>query len=128
MTREQLANALRRLHTDGLTTASLEVFVPTSTPNPGEGYTTTTPDSPTATVAARVTTAAESSERDAGGTASETDVQITVRDDTSVPWREYGAEGEAPIRVTDLTTGKTYHVKTVTDQHNGLLRLEAVEV
>lgn len=128
MARDRLANALRRVHTDALHNTTIEVYTPTETPDPGQGYSVSYPDVPDATIDAHASSIEDSTDRDEGGTASEADVIIRVKNNTGISWIEYGAESEASIQVVDVDTGVRYEIVAVGSEHNGLLKLEAVEV
>jgi len=109
----------------------VEVYEPTESYSPGDGYTVTRPnpetDSPDATYEARAMDPQATSERERGGTTTEADRVFEVRDDTGQTWTDYGESGEAAVRVREVDTGIVYTVTTVTDRLDGRERLDCVE-
>lgn len=128
MTRDRIANALRRAHTAALANTTIDVFEPSVEYEQGDGWTVTYPSEPTTTLDARVDSPSASSDRERSGTTSEIDAVVRVRDDTGHEWTGYGEETEAPARVEDTADGTRYEVQSVVDQHNGTLELEVVEL
>lgn len=128
MTRDQIANALQRVHTQSLANTTIDVYEPTESYSAGEGYTVTYPDSPTESgIPARADSPQPSSDRDTGGTTSEVDQVYRVRDDARSTWTGFGEDGEAPARIEDTDTNTTYVVQTPVDERNGIIRLECTE-
>jgi len=128
MTRDRVANALRRAHSTVLANTTIDVYPPTETHTQGEGWTVTYPNTPTASYDARIDSPSPDAERDRGGTTAEIDVVIRVRDDTGQTWTGWGENTEAAVRVEDTGDGTRYEVQSVVDPHNGTIELEAVEV
>ena len=128
MVRDRIANALRRVHSDGLHNTRVDVYEPTESFTQGEGWDVTYPDAASATYDARVDEPSADADRERSGTSSEIDVVVIVRDDTGQQWTGFGDETDAPARVRDWADAKLYEVRTVVDAHNGTLELEAVEV
>lgn len=128
MTRDRVQNALRRVHTDALHNTTIDVFEPAESFSQGDGWSVTYPDSASATYDARVESPTDDVERTVYGTVGEIDVDVRVRDDTGQQWKSFGDDTEAPARITDTGTGITYEVQAVVEQHDGLVRLGAVEV
>lgn len=62
--------------------------------------------------------------RDVTGAESAVDAEVYVRDDTGIAWQ---SPDERPDRVTDTLTGVTYDVYEVSNEDNGLLRLDCIE-
>jgi len=127
VTRDRIANALRRAHTD-LANTTIEVYEPTVTYEQGDGYDVSYPDEPAAEYDVRVDSPEASSERERSGTISEIDAVVIVRDDTGQQWTGFDEETEAPARVEDTADGTRYEVQSVVDQHNGTLELEVAEL
>jgi hypothetical protein len=106
---------------------SLDVYEPTETYTPGEGYSVTYPGSPARTVDAEIVPPEVLADRNRGGTTSEADAIIRVAEPRS-QWVGFGSEGEASVEVVDTETGVRYQVETVASERNGLTRLEASEL
>jgi len=128
MTDDRIAGALRRVHTSALANTSIDVFEPSETYDPGSGFTVSYPDTPSATYAARVVSPAARADRDRGGTTSELDAVVVVRDDTGQTWTDFTDEQEAPVELVDTADGTRFEVERVVDPHNGTLELEVVEI
>lgn len=128
MSRDSLERAMRRLHSAELSNTTIEVYEPTESYTPGEGYSITYPDTPTTTYDARVDTPTDAPDSDRSGTTAEIDAVARVRDDTGQQWTSFGESGEAPVRITDTADGTTYEVQGVTDRHDGLTTLDVAEV
>lgn len=124
---DRIANALKRAHSGHLANTSIEVYEPTEEYAAGDGWTVTYPDTPAATYDARVDSPSARSDRGEGGTRSEIDAVVVVRDDLDQVWEDYTEEREAPVELVDTADGTRYEVQTVTDPHNGTLELEVVE-
>lgn len=107
---------------------TIEVYEPTESYTPGDGYELTYPSSPTGTVDAEVTTPEAVAKRTRGGLDTDADLLIYVPDDTGFSFTGYGSSGDGAAKVVDVETGETYRVETRVSEHNGLLRLEASEV
>jgi hypothetical protein len=123
---DRIPDALQRAHAD-LHNTDIDVYVPTETYSTGDGYDVTYPGSPTDTIPARVEAPSEQPDRDRGGTTSDADAEVYVRDDTGISWVGYGESGEAAVELVDTADGRRYVVEAVTDEHNGLLVLEVAE-
>jgi len=110
----------------------IEVYEPTESYSPGDGYTVKRPDpetdGPDAIYEARAMDPQATGERERGGTTAEADRVFEVRDDTGQTWTDYGESGEAAVRVREVGTGVVYTVETVTDRIDGRERLDCVEV
>jgi len=119
---------MRRLHTSELSNTTIEVFAPTETYSPGDGYSITYPDSPTETLDARVDSPTDDAAKERAGTTGEIDAVVRVRDDTGRQWTGYGDDGSATARVRDTADGTLYQVQGVTDRHDGLTTLDVTEV
>jgi hypothetical protein len=105
---------------------TLDVYAPTETYDEADGYVTTYPDQPTRVVDAELATPQADADRQPQGTTSEADLVIRVAEPRD-QWTGYGVDGEATPRVVDRSTGVRYQIVDVASEHNGLLRLEAVE-
>lgn len=125
MTRDRIANALRRVHSSELANTTVQVFEPNVEYVQGDGWNVTYPDQPAAEYDARVDSPSATSERDRSGTTSEIDAVVIVRDDTGQQWTDFGEEDEAPTRVEDTADSTRYEIETVVDQHNGTVKLGA---
>jgi hypothetical protein len=128
MARDRVENALRRVHSTSLANTTIEVYEPSESYTQGEGYDVTYPDMPNTTYDARVDSPDAQTDRDRGGTTAEIDAVVYVRDDSGQTWTDYTAEAEAAVQIVDTADGTRYEVQAVTDQHNGTLELEVVEV
>jgi len=128
MTDDRIAGALRRVHTSTLANTSIEVYEPTETYEAGSGFTVTYPDEASATYDARVVSPAARADRDRGGTTSELDAVVVVRDDTGQTWTDFTDEQEAPVELVDTADGTRFEVERVVDPHNGTLELEVAEI
>jgi hypothetical protein len=128
MTDDRIGGALRRVHTSTLSNTSIDVFEPTETYEAGSGFTVTYPDEASATYDARVVSPAARADRDHGGTTSELDAVVVVRDDTGQTWTDYTEEQEAPVELVDTADGTRFEVERVVDPHNGTLELEVAEI
>lgn len=110
----------------------LEVFEPTESYSPGDGFSLTIPepgtDAPDATYRARGMEPEGDGERSRSGTTNEIDRRFQVRDDTGQQWTDFGESGEAATRVREVETDIVYVVRSVTDAHDGREELECVEV
>lgn len=124
MTRDRIANALRRVHSSELANTTVQVFEPTVEYVQGDGWDVSYPDDPSAEIDARVDSPDASSNRERSGTTSEIDAVVIVRDDTGQQWTGFGEETEASVRVRDTADGTRYEVENRVDQHNGTLELE----
>lgn len=107
---------------------TLEVYTVSESYTYGEGYTGSDSEHANSPIDAEITRPEDAGERDAGGTTAEADVVIIVPDDTGITWQEYGDEGEGGTEVVDTDDSTRYRIETVTTEHNGLLRLEGVEL
>lgn len=141
MTRDALADAIQRLHSEELANTTLEIYSPTEAYTAGEGFSATYPDEPDTTVPARVETPSGEAERDRGGTTSDADATIRVLDEPgfdegeygadgfgTLAYTEYGEDGEAPARLRDVSTDTMYELRHWESAHNGLLLIEAAEL
>lgn len=128
MTRDQIERAMRRLHSTSLANTTIEVYEPTETYSPGDGYSISYPDTPTETLDARVESPSDDAAKERSGTTGEIDAVVRVRDDTGRQWTGYGDAGETTARVQDTAGGTLYQVQGVTDRHDGLTTLDVTEV
>jgi hypothetical protein len=128
VTRDRVENALRRVHTDALHNTAIDVYVPTESYAPGDGYDVSYPDTPAeSALDARADEPQPDAERDTGGTTADVDRVYRVRDDARDSWTGFGEDGEAAVRIEDTDTGETFVVESVVDDRNGLTRLECME-
>lgn len=122
----------RRRALDLTFNSEIEVYEPSESYSPGDGYTVERPDpetdAPGATYEARAMDPQATGERERGGTTTEADRVFEVRDDTGQTWTDFGESGEAAVRVREVGTGVVYTVTTVTDRIDGRERLDCVEV
>jgi len=125
---EEIRDPLRRAHTAYLSNTTIDVFEPSESYAAGEGFDVSYSATPDATYSARVSSVSRAPDRNDGGTTAEADALVTVRDDTGQTWTDFTDELEAPVEVVDTGTGVRYEIQAVTDPHNGLLELEAVEI
>jgi hypothetical protein len=107
---------------------NLEVYETTESHQADGGYDLSYPNSPTDTVDAEITTPEEDADRDEGGTGVDADVVIYVADGSGLTFTEYGDSGQGAAQVVDTGTSTRYEIQTKTDEHNGLLKLTAVEI
>jgi hypothetical protein len=128
MSRRDLPNALRRIHTSELANTTIEVYEPSESYDDDTGFDLTYPNSPTDTLDARVEQPSEDPRESEGGTTSDADAQVRVPDDTGIQWTDFGESGEASTKLVDTADGRRYEVQAVTDTHNGLLVLDVEEV
>lgn len=127
MPRDFVRDALRRAHSNALANTTVQVFQPSVTYSPGDGFTVSYPDTPDAELDARVSTPSPAGEKERGGTTAELDATIHVRSDVSVQLTGFGDDGEASARLTDTRTGIQYRAETVTDRTGGLTVIQASE-
>jgi hypothetical protein len=125
---DRIGNAMRRLHSTELNNTTIEVFEPSVSYSPGDGFSVTYPDSPTATYDVRVDSPSDDADTGRSGQTSEVDVVVLVRDDTGQQWTDFGDEADAPARIVDTADGTRYELRGPLDTHNGLLELGGVEV
>lgn len=127
MTRNSVRRALQRVHSVQLANTTVEVFEPAESYKQGDGYTVTYPDLPSAAIEARVEEPSTNADQDRSGTSSEIDAEVRVRSDLDQQWTGWGESGAA-TRLRDAADGRLFEVQSVVDGHNGLLKLEVVEV
>lgn len=127
MSREPVRRALQRVHSVQLANTTVEVFEPTESYKQGDGFDVTYPDLPSAAISARVEEPSANAEQDRSGTSSEIDAEVRVRSDLDQQWTGWGESGAA-TRLRDTADERLYEVQSVVDGHNGLLKLEVVEV
>jgi len=125
---DRIDNALRRIHTSELANTTIEVYEPTESYDDDSGFDLTYPNSPTATLEARVEQPSEDPRESEGGTTSDADAQVRVPDDSGVSWTDFGESGEASTELVDTADDRRYEVQAVTDTHNGMLVLDVEEV
>mgnify|MGYP000436381089 CR=1 FL=1 len=120
---------------------TLEVYPASASYTPGDGWSVTYPDTPDATLDAEIVPPTATATRERGGLDTDADVVIFIEDEpgfsegtfgggsfSAVAYTEYGEDGEAPARLRDVTTDTYYELESYEAEHNGLLRLEAMEV
>jgi len=84
MPRNLIANALRRVHDTALTNTTIEVFEPRVSYAPGDGFDVSYPDTPSASYDARIDGQNRTGTKERGGTTTDLDAVIRVRDDLFV--------------------------------------------
>lgn len=123
--------AARRRALDVTWNTEVEVFEPTESYSPGDGYSVTRPDpetaSPDATYEARAMDPESESETERSGTDADVDRVFEVRDDIGQSWTDYGESGEAAVQLREAETGIVYTVEVVSDAHDGRERLACTE-
>lgn len=124
--------AARRRSLEVTFNTDLEVYEPSESYSPGDGFDITRPDpetdTPDATYKARAMEPEGEGERERGGTTNEIDRRFQVRDDIGQQWTGFGESGEAATHVRETGTGVVYVVTSVTDAHDGRTKLECSEV
>jgi hypothetical protein len=127
MPRDNIRGAMHRVHSATLANTTVEVFQPSVAYRPGDGFDVSYPDTPDATLDARVDGQNAGGEKERGGTNAEIDATVRVRDDVSVQLTGYGEDGEASARLVDTDTGIEYRVESVVNPSGGITELQVVE-
>jgi hypothetical protein len=127
-TGDRIDRALKRVHSRQLVNTTVEVFEPSETYAPGDGFSVSYSDTPSNELEVRLSSPSASTDRDRGGTDGEIDAQISVRDDVNQEFTDRTEQREAPVELRDTADGTRYEVISETDPHNGLTRLDVVEV
>jgi len=109
-------------------TDNVELFEPTETYTPVEGYETGYPSTPTEVVSGETEPPSASSDTDRGGTTREADLMVYVDDGISTDPTEAGESGEALTRLEVDGTDFVYEVLYVEPQFDGLDKLVCAEV
>jgi len=105
---------------------TVEVYQPTETYTPGDGYNTEYPDSPTATIDGALDAPTSSADADAGGTTEAVDLTVYIDETVNISWNDAGDSGESETGIK--VSGVKYTVDDIDEQHDGLLKLDCVEV
>jgi hypothetical protein len=119
------ASATRTLDALGFTD-TVEVYQPTESYVPGEGYEVTYPDDPTATLDGALDPPSSTPDIDPGGTTETADLTIYIADSVGVDFNTAGESGEAETGVE--VDGLRYVVDAIDNQQDGLLGLACDEV
>jgi hypothetical protein len=110
----------------------IEVYEPSESYQPGDGFELTVPDpdtdAPDDEYRAEARDPTDDPTRERAGTESELDRVFLVRDDTGQQWTDFGQSGEAATRIREVRTGNDYVVESVSDRHDGRERLAASEI
>jgi len=121
----------RRRALDLTFNTDVEVYEPSETYSPGDGYSVERPDpdnaSPDATYRARAMEPSSTAETGRSGTDADVDRRFAVRDDLGQTWTDYGESGEAAVQVREVGAGIVYTVEAVTDANDGRERLDCME-
>ena len=105
---------------------NVDVYQPTETYDPGDGYEITYPDTATATIDAALDPPSTDPDVDPGGTTEQADLTIYVSEGVGVPFNTAGDTGEANTGVE--VDGLKYVVDDIDDQQDGFLALGCDEV
>jgi len=105
---------------------NVEVYQPTETYDPGDGYDISYPDSPTTTIDAALDPPSTSPDVDPGGTTETADLTIYVEASVGIEFNTAGDTGEAETGI--VVGGIKYVVDDIDDQQDGLLALGCDEV
>jgi hypothetical protein len=124
-------SALRR-QLDLSHNSRIEVYEPSESYSPGDGFELTVPDpdteAPDAEYRAEARDPTDDATRERAGTESELDRVFLVRDDTGQQWTDFGESEEAATRIREVRTGDDFVVESVTDRHDGRERLATSEI
>lgn len=105
---------------------NVDVYQPSETYDPGDGYETTYPDAPTVTIDGAPDPPSSSADINAGGTTEAADLVIYVRGDVGIQFNDAGDTGEAKTGLE--VDGLQYVVDDIDDQQDGFLELSCDEV
>lgn len=106
--------------------SNVDVYQPTETYTPGDGFDVSYPDTPTVTLDGALDVPSDAPGIDEGGTTETADLSVYVRADVSV---EFNTAGETDEALTGIEIdGRKYVVDTVEEQFDGMIALSCDEV